>query len=445
MALIVSVSGVRGLVGSELTEQVVFRFAHVFGKWLGGKPVALGRDSRPSGVEFRDAALAGLATAGCEVRDLGIVPTPTLGFLVRELHCAGGLQITASHNPAPYNGLKLFGPDGAVLSAHAGAIVKKAFEESDSELAKHATPKISDSSAGCRLHFERVLSLVNFAAIQGKNFVAVLDTNRGAGGPLALEFLTQLGCRVIPHGIEPNGLFLHEPEPTPEHLRTIENIVRQHPGAVGCCLDPDADRLVMIDESGNCLSEELTLALAIQSRLRTERGPVVINLSTSQASEDVATSAGVICHRSAVGEANVVAKMREVDALIGGEGNGGVIDPRVGWVRDPFIGMGLVFELMATSGKSLQQLAAELPKYVIQKSKLNLAADQVERAFGLLMQQWPEARVDRTDGLRLTWPDRWLHLRASNTEPIVRLIAECPTESATKQLVSAALSLFHSE
>jgi phosphomannomutase len=442
MALIVSVSGVRGLVDIELTDDVVYRFAFAFGSHLGaGQVVALGRDSRPSGTEFRQAAIAGLIKAGCQVRDLGIVPTPTIGFLVRELQCAGGLQITASHNPAPYNGLKLFGPDGAVLTAAAGATIKQNFEKTFDRYVPTRQSAIQDGTAEADRHLRRVLQSINAEAIARKRYKVVLDANAGAGGPLAYEFLNRLNCQVTPIGVVPDGQFLHEPEPTPEHLRTVEIQVRHTPEAIGCCLDPDADRLVMIDESGQCLSEELTLALAIQSRLRKERGPVVINLSTSKATEDVVVQAGVSCLRSAVGEANVVAKMREVHALIGGEGNGGVIDPRIGWVRDPFIGMGLIMELMAESGKSLQQLARELPQYNIAKAKLSLPPSELSDAFQKLAERWPDAVCDRTDGLRLSWPSQWIHLRSSNTEPIVRLIAESPTREETARLLQTTIQL----
>jgi len=436
MSLIVSVSGVRGVVGSELTPDAALRFAAEFGTRAGGR-VAVGRDSRPSGVALFHAVTAGLAGVGCDVADLGIVPTPTCGLLVRELGCSGGVQITASHNPSPYNGLKLFGRDGAVVAA-GGRDAPAAWAQWD------GTGRVDGAGAESGRHIRRVMELIDASAIRRRPASIVLDANGGAGGPLAMLLLEQLGCRVIPIGCQPDGHFAHEPEPTPDHLRGVESLVRRHAGTIGACLDPDADRLVLIDESGTCLSEELTLALAVKQRLSREKGSVVINLSTSRVTEDVARAAGVACHRVPVGEANVVAGMREFGAAVGGEGNGGVIDPRVGWVRDPFIGLGLILEQMATTGKTLRQLASTLPAYVIQKEKLPLAAERLQSAFAALIGTWPEATTDRRDGLWLGWPDRWLHVRASNTEPIVRVIAEGRDAPAAAALCRQATTVLSS-
>jgi phosphomannomutase len=276
--------------------------------------------------------------------------------------------------------------------------------------------------------------LVDRERIARAGFRVVLDANGGAGGPSGVGLLSSLGCTVIAVGADADGNFRHEPEPTPANLRDIERLVRDRPGHIGAALDPDADRLVLIDETGTCLNEELTLALAVKQRLTKDRGPVVINLSTSRVTEDVARAAGVPCHRSAVGEANVVARMREVGALVGGEGNGGVIDPRVGWVRDPFIGLGLILEAMAESGRRLAALAAELPRYVIRKDKVALDRDRLPAAVAALVRQWPDAQIDQTDGVRFDWPDRWVQLRASNTEPIARVIAEGTNEGIIAQL-----------
>jgi phosphomannomutase len=210
--------------------------------------------------------------------------------------------------------------------------------------------------------------------------------------------------------------------------------VAQRSADIGFVLDPDADRLALIDETGRYIGEELTLALAVLFRLRQTRGPVVLNMSTSRASEDIAKQYGCPCYRAAVGEANVVERMREVAAVIGGEGNGGVIDPRVGWVRDPFIGMGLILNLLAQTGKKLSQLVAELPAYNIIKDKYTVDRDRLPRLFAAATERWPEATVNRLDGLRLDWPDRWVHVRPSNTEPIVRVIAEAPQEEEAQTL-----------
>lgn len=439
MALMVSVSGLRGIVGEELTPDLVLRYAASFAATIGPGRYAVGRDSRPSGDAMHHAVIAGLAGAGCAVDDMGILPTPTLGLLVRELNCVGGIQITASHNPAPYNGLKLFGSDGAVLSAAQGEAIQSRFRDGSfgwSDWSAHQ--RLATLSRPWEQHAERVLQLVDGDAIRQARFRIVLDANGGAGGPLGMHLLQTLGCQVIPVACEPDGQFRHEPEPLPEHLHAIEEVVRQHPGAIGAALDPDADRLVLIDESGQCLHEEWTLALAVRQRLISHRGPVVINLSTSRTTEDVAKAAGAAVHRSAVGEANVVAKMREVGAIVGGEGNGGVIDPRVGWVRDPFIGVGLILESMSKGNSTLQRLAAGLPRYAMRKEKFTISRHRLPQALQQLKMAWSDATIDETDGIRFEWPDSWLHIRASNTEPIVRVIAEATTGDRLDRLCRLA-------
>jgi phosphomannomutase len=243
---------------------------------------------------------------------------------------------------------------------------------------------------------------------------------------------------VIQHNCEANGVFAHDPEPTPAHLTDVAPWVKQTESAVGFVLDPDSDRLALIDENGECVSEELTLALAVKYRLRQVTGPVVVNMSTSRVIEDLAKAAGCSFVRSAVGEANVVAGMREANAVIGGEGNGGVIDPRVGWVRDPFIGMALILSLMADDRKPVSQLVAELPRYAMLKTKFTVPKEKLPTALTAMRAKWPDAAVNTLDGLRLDDPDWWLHARASNTEPVVRIIAEAPTEGLAKDLCDEA-------
>jgi phosphomannomutase len=438
----VSVSGVRGIVGRGLSADVAARFAAAFGSTVAGKTVVLSRDGRPSGEMLRHAVTAGLLELGCTVEDIGITPTPTCGFAVRQLKAAGGIQITASHNPAPWNGLKMFGPDGAVLSAEAGAVVRGLYESND--FARPGWDGIGTTRVPPDVqaeHARAVLDTVSVAAVAGQRFRVFLDANAGAGGPLGVQLLRDLGCDVIEHECEPTGRFAHEPEPIPAHLADVAPWVARHEAAIGFVLDPDSDRLALLDETGACVSEEATLALAAKYRLRHERGPVVVNMSTSRMTDDIAREAGCECHRSAVGEANVVGLMREVGAVIGGEGNGGVIDPRVGWVRDPFVGMAFILSLMADERKPFSQLVAELPRYAMLKAKYEVSREKLPRALAALEARWPDARVNRTDGLRLDGPDWWLHVRGSNTEPVVRVIAEAPTEARTRELCDAAAAV----
>jgi phosphomannomutase len=384
---------------------------------------------------LRHAVIAGLSSVGCEIHDLGIAPTPTVGIAVRALDAAGAIQITASHNSAPWNGMKLFGHDGAVLSASKGAEIKRLFDAKTFSLVSHdRIGHLHECHKALALHVECVLQWLDVERIHRGKLCAFVDVNGGAGGQLAHELLTELDARpIIEHG-RPDGHFVHPPEPLAENLASILPRVVQHQASVGFALDPDADRLAIIDEQGRYIGEELTLALAVECRLRQHRGPVVINMSSSRVNEDLAHKFGVQCHRTAVGEANVVEKMHQVGAVIGGEGNGGVIDPRVGWIRDPYIGMGLILQLMADTGKKISELVAELPRYHIVKDKYTVPRDRLPALIADLEKRWPDAKPNHLDGLRLDWPNRWVHIRPSNTEPIVRVIAEAPEASAAAEL-----------
>jgi len=433
--VIVSVSGIRGVVGQGLTPEVASRFAAALATRTGGGRIVLSRDGRPSGIMLRHAVCAGLVAGGCEVLDIGIAPTPTCGLAVRKLDAAGGIQITASHNPAEWNGLKLFGADGAVLNAAAGRAVQALYDGADLRRVAWADlGYVSERLQADDWHRQRVLELVDVTQIRARQLRTFLDANGGAGGPLGRELLDAFQTRPVCHACTADGAFLHVPEPTAANLQRVAALVEDAGADIGFALDPDADRLALIDERGAYIGEELTLALAVQFVLGRKRGPVVINMSTSRLVEDIARRFDCPCHRSAVGEANVVDKMRRVGAVIGGEGNGGVIDPRVGWVRDPFIGMGLVLNLMAESGKKLSELVAALPAYTIVKDKCRAEPERLPALFAALEKRWPEARPDRLDGLRLDWPDRWAHVRPSNTEPIVRVIAEAPEAAAAERL-----------
>lgn len=442
--LIVSVSGIRGIVGESLTPEAAGRFAAALGTFLGGGRVVVSRDGRPSGDALKHAVFAGLMATGCTADDIGIAPTPTVGIAVRTLSAAGAIQITASHNPAPWNGLKMFGPDGAVLPGDHGQQVRLIFERGPLSYAKwdgigtvRVPPDVLDD------HARIVQEQVSVSMIASRGIRVFLDGNGGAGGPLAARLLGDLGCQVVQHNCESNGVFVHEPEPTPAHLEDVAPWVKQTESAVGFVLDPDADRLALIDETGTCVSEELTLALAVKYRLRQATGPVVVNMSTSRVIEDLAKEAGCTFLRSAVGEANVVAKMRDTNAVIGGEGNGGVIDPRIGWVRDPFIGMALILSLMAEERKPISQLVAELPQYAMLKTKFVVPPEKLGAAIEAMRERWPDAKYTMDDGLRLDGPDWWLHARASNTEPVVRIIAEAPTDWQAKDLCKEAEGLLN--
>lgn len=436
---IISVSGLRGVIGESLSPELAARFASAFAAGLPNGPLVISRDGRSSGRMLADAVRAGLCAVGRNVLDADVAATPTTGILVRNHGAAGGIQISASHNPLPYNGLKLFNGSGQVIGAEDGHEVIRRYRSGESWWVAF------DQIGGVRMladttsvHLASVLATVDVPRIRGRRFRVLLDSNCGAGSALGRRLLESLGCEARILGDEPNGQFVHPPEPTAENLADVRRYVIEFRADVGFCQDPDADRLAVIDEAGRYIGEEYTFALCLDHVLRQKLGTVVTNCATSRMAADLAEHYGVPLTRSAVGEANVVAAMQKCDAAFGGEGNGGPIDPRVGFVRDSFVGMALILDSLAARPGTIGKFADALPRYSIQKDKTTLAAEKVEPALNTLQEHFANAAASRLDGLRLDWPDRWLLVRASNTEPIVRIIAEAPTEQAAKQLCAEA-------
>jgi len=437
--LIISVSGLRGIVGRALTPEVALRYVGACCRVLPDGPVVVGRDGRPSGEMLSRAVAAACQAAGRDVIEAGVVPTPTMGVLVRHLKAAGGVQITASHNPPPYNGLKLFSAQGRVFPDTLGREVLEHFDAAKYgwvEYDRLGTVRACDDPLSG--HLEAVLATVDPQRIRCCGFRVLLDSNHGAGGTLGARLLKALGCRVTLLGGEPHGRFAHPPEPIAENLADVCQAVRSEGVQIGFCQDPDADRLAVIDEQGRYLGEEYTLALCVDHVLCERSGPVVTNCSTSRMTEDLARKYGVAFHRSKVGEAHVVDAMLQCQAVFGGEGNGGPIDPRVGLVRDSFVGMALILDAMAHTGLPVSRLAARLPRYAIFKTKSPLDPRRVSGAFRALEQHFAGAAADRTDGLRLDWPDKWLLVRPSNTEPIVRIVAEAGELDEARRLCRRA-------
>lgn len=440
--LIISVSGLRGVIGDSLTADAAVRYIAAFASELPAGPVVISRDGRSSGPVLRDLIAGTLAASGCEVLDIGVAATPTVGVFVRSIGAVGAVQISASHNPPEYNGIKLFGPDGRVIGATAGTQVRDNYLSGKSNWQSYdklgSTTKVPDPHAE---HLSAVLATVDVEAIKAKRFKVLLDSNHGAGGLLGARLLDELGCEVVTVGGVPDGQFAHPPEPTAENLKSIGQKIVNFGCALGFCQDPDADRLALIDASGHYVGEEYTVALCMQRRLMDASGTVVINCATSGMTEWLADQAGSKCVRSAVGEANVCDLMQSSSAIYGGEGNGGPIDPRVGYVRDSFVGMAQVLDLMCKTGKTLSELVQQIPPLAIYKSKATVSADLLPKVFDALEQQMSDATADRTDGLRLAWPNAWLLVRGSNTEPIVRLIAESPSEAKSQELCEAAAQI----
>ncbi len=428
---IASVSGLRGIVGNGLDPAIVVEFAAAYASRCTSGPIVVGHDGRVSAPVFVSAVLAGVTATGRDALLVGATATPTIGRLVRDQAAAGGIQISASHNPPQYNGLKFFQPEGMVLDAAAGREILGRLERREFGWAPWdalgRVRKLDDPDA---VHLNQVLKIVDVDAIRRRKFSVVLDACHGAGGRMGAALLRALGCETVVLGGMPDGRYNHPPEPTEANLRSSAGIVPATGAAVGFAQDPDADRLALIDENGRYIGEELTLALAILRRLGQVKGTpvVVMNLSTSRVSEALARRLGATVLRTPVGEIHVVEQMRAVSAVLGGEGNGGVIDPRVGYVRDSFVGMALVLDLLAASGAPLSRLIADLPRFAMVKDQYPLPPAARQRGVAALWDQitsvYPEASADRRDGLRLEWADRWVHVRSSNTEPIVRVIAE---------------------
>jgi phosphomannomutase len=444
--LIISVSGLRGIVGDTLTPDVACRYATAFAETLADGPVVITRDGRANGGPLVTPVAAGLSHAGRRtVLDGGIAATPTTGVLVRHLGCAGGIQISASHNPAEYNGLKLFSADGRVVPAALGDAVVGKYRLREEAISPctidHPASSIQYLSDTVSAHLALLECIADVDRIRERRFRVLLDANHGSGSVLGKPLLEMLGCEIVMLGGVPDGRFAHTPEPTAENLRGVLADVTRMKADVGFCQDPDADRLAIMDEAGRYIGEEYTLAMCVEHVLRRTPGPVVTNCSTSRMTEDIAKKYNVPFFRSAVGEANVVDVMLREQAIVGGEGNGGVIDPRVGLVRDSFVGMALVLDAMAARGLPVSALADELPRYAIHKSKVEVSRDAVTQAFNALERRFSDATPDRLDGLRLDWHDdgdRWLLVRASNTEPIVRIIAEAPAAETAKRLCDEA-------
>lgn len=438
MSLMISVSGIRGIVGETMTPQLAVDMGCAFAAHVGGGKVVLARDSRPSGPMVHAAVLSGLLSGGCEVIELGIVSTPGAALMVNELGADGGILITASHNPTDWNGIKFLTRHGtAPPKGEADDIIavyrSRNFVPVSVEQIGHVTREDSTH----RRHVNKVLGIVNAEAISRRGFHVVLDSVCGAGGAGGRMLLDALGCKVTHLNAEPTGRFPHPPEPLAENLGDLCASVTEAKADVGFAQDPDADRLAIVDETGGYIGEEYTLALAARHVFAVRPGPVAANLSTSRMIDALAERAGGDCvaHRSAVGEANVVEVMKQRDCVLGGEGNGGVIDPRVVYVRDSLVAMALVLQLLADDGRSLSRVVAEIPHYHMVKQKFECERARISAVLGAVKEAFAREKLDDGDGVRIDWPEGWVHVRASNTEPIMRVIAEADTPATTEELV----------
>lgn len=437
--LMVSISGIRGIVGETFTPNAVEGFARALGAWAAAQAqppderarVVIGRDSRPTGTMVSAAAAAGLMAAGCDVIDVGMAPTPTIMLRVETLGAAAGLAITASHNPAEWNALKLIGPRGMFLTPAEAADVLGRHQKGGALVGWEQVGGLRADRGAIADHIERILALdwVDEAAIRARNPLVVLDCGRGAGGTFTPELLERLGCRVIGLDLEPDGRFTRNPEPVPENLGSLCAKVQEMGADIGLAHDADVDRLAIVTEDGVAVGEECTLALAVRYVLgRGGRGPVVTNLSTSSMVERIAAEYGIHTERTPVGEIHVAEALRKGGGQIGGEGNGGVILSDLHFTRDAPLAAALILSLWAGQKAPISALINDLPRLPMLKRAFPLAEDLPPDLVRRLEAVLPGARVDRADGVRLSTPDAWVHVRASNTEPILRVIGESSTD-----------------
>jgi phosphoglucosamine mutase len=441
----IGVSGIRGVVGEFLTPQLARAFAQAFGSYVGTGRVVVGRDTRATGPMLQHAVHCGLLASGCEVIDVGVLPTPTIQIFTGATGARGGLAITASHNPPEYNALKLFNAQGLFFNRYERAELLDIYHQSDFRQAENSEIRrlLADTATPPRLHLERVLKHVNADRIRARRFRVALDAVNGAGSVMTPLFLADmLGCELHAISVDPAQPFPRVAEPRPDTLGDLAELVRSAGCDVGFAQDPDGDRLAVAEETGRILDNDDVLAMAIMSVMERRPGNVVVNLTTSSVVDDVVAARGGRVYRTPVGEANVVEAMQSVNAIIGGEGmNGGIIFPAVHLCRDSYTGMALLLDRMAAEGAKISELAAALPRYYRRLGKAGFEHGRLGILMQALEDHYPGARLDRSDGLKVMLDDAWIHVRASNTEPLLRLAVEAKSEEQVEKLYGDVVEL----
>jgi phosphomannomutase len=428
--LMISISGIRGIVGDGLTPQVIVNFAQAFGTYVGNGKVVVGRDSRVTGAMVKHAVLSGLLATGCDVIDIGLCPTPTVQMAVEHLKARGGIAITASHNPIEWNALKLIDSSGLFLDEAQGGKVLKFVEQNQFQnVAWDQVGKVELNDEAIDHHINSILklNLIEPEKIAVKKFKVVVDCVNGAGGTILPKLLEKLACQVTFINEEPTGLFPRAPEPLPENLKDLCKKVKAVKADIGFAVDPDVDRLAIVSEKGEPLGEEYTLALAVNYVLQKKRGTVVVNASVSKVIDDIAAKYDAEVTRTKVGEIFVSQKMKEVKAAIGGEGNGGVILPELHLGRDAPLGIALTLQQLALAGGTISELYSSLPQYFQSKNKIKLKDIDVSSVLDVIIEKHKKQKIDLTDGVKILWRNQWIQIRPSNTEPIIRIYSEART------------------
>ncbi len=438
-SLKIGISGVRGIVGETFTPELACSFAEAFGTYMDGGRILVCRDPRPSGPMIAAAVSAGLLASGCEIIDLEICPTPSLQMAVRQMKAQGGISITAGHNPMHWNALKFVRGDGLYLNAsqaeelldvfHQGEFNKAGWREMQTSI-----PKVD----ALELHLSALRAAFDVERIRSRKLRVAVDCCNGSCSVLSPRWLELLGCQVLAVNDDPSLPFPHNPEPRRETLAQLRAVVKAGQADIGFAHDADGERLGIVTESGEPLVEEKTLAMAVQIKLARKTGPVVTNISTSRAIELIAQRYGALVIRTPVGQAYISEAMLEHQGVIGGEGSGGVVVPEVQMTHDSTAALALMLEWMACTGRRISELAETIPPLAIVKHNISVPPNRIYALLqGFLEQVEKEepAEMDLTDGIKINWPNGWLHLRASNTEPMIRIIAEAATPAEAQQLL----------
>jgi len=435
--LMVSISGIRGIVGNGLEPSVIVKYASAYADFIITGKIIIGRDARISGEMVRTILIGTLLAKGLDVIDIGICPTPTVQYMVKILKAQGGIAISASHNPNEWNALKLLNNTGQFMTPDENKLMLENLETSQRTYSNwEKLGKLTYYEEGLKRHMEDVLKMqfIDADKIRKKKFRVLVDCVNGAGVYVIPDLLRKLGCEVIELNCERTGIFPRLPEPLPENLTATMKAVIDSKADLGIVVDPDVDRLVLITEDGKPFSEENTITQAVKFVLSKKKGNVVVNLSTTRAVDDVAKELGSQVFRSPVGEANVVLKMKETNAIIGGEGSGGVIFPALHFGRDALVGIALTLQHLTETNQSLLKLKQSFPQYFITKKKIDLGKSNPDKIVDLIKENYSNQKVNTDDGLRIDFDDHWVHFRKSNTEPIIRIITESKNQKQSEEL-----------
>lgn len=439
-SLKIGVSGVRGIVGEALTPQLLGSFAEAFGSYVGRGKVMVGSDTRTSKEMVKYAVFSGLLSSGCEPVDLGICPVPTILIRTKYSDAIGGIAVTASHNPAEWNALKFVNRDGLFFNANQGEELLDIYHQGEFVKCSNAEMrKIHVDDGAISFHLEKLLNYLDVDAIRARRFKVAIDCCNGAGSLVTPVLLKALGCEVLPVNIEPNGLFPHDPEPIPKNLVQICSLIKSKKADIGFVQDADADRLAIVDENGSPIGEDYTLVLAADYILSKTPGDVVTNLSTTKTLDDVVSKYGCDLIRTKIGEINVVERIISENAIIGGEGNGGVIFPTIHPCRDSFVGIGIVLEYLAKSKGKFSDIVGKLPRYHMIKGKTYCETAKAHIVVRKLQDVDKKAKVTLLDGIKIEHEDYWVHIRPSNTEPIIRIMVEARTKKLAEQVYNQNL------